>query len=88
MKAQGSTEYIIIIAAVLAVAAIVVLFLTGVFSGGKMGSTTVTCKAAASRCANEMATSTGVTCDYCNEACAGIPTKIPVCKEGKPKEIF
>ncbi len=34
-KAQGALEYLIIIAAVLAIAAIVVLFLTGVFSSVK-----------------------------------------------------
>ena len=33
MRAQGALEYLIIIAAVLGIATVTVLFLTGVFSG-------------------------------------------------------
>ena len=54
-KAQGSLEYLIIIAAVLAIAAIVVLFLTGSFKSTNRGITQ--CKAAAASCATQLATS-------------------------------
>ena len=67
-KAQGSLEYLIIIAAVLAIAAIVVLFLTGAFKSTNKQITQ--CKTAAASCATQLATSklaelNGVeVCDY------------------------
>ena len=66
-KAQGSLEYLIIIAAVLAIAAIVVLFLTGTLKSTDQGVSA--CKAAASRCATEKATSTAAECNYCIASC-------------------
>jgi|GEM_PF-5142173 len=66
-RGQGSLEYLIIIAAVLAIAAIVVLFLTGAFK--QTGAGVSACKQAASRCNTEQATSTGAVCDYCVSAC-------------------
>jgi uncharacterized protein (UPF0333 family) len=49
-KAQGALEYLIIIAAVLAIAAIVVLFLTGAFKGSVGAGNTGECKTAAASC--------------------------------------
>ncbi len=74
MKHQGSLEYLIIIAAVLAVAAIVVLFLTGGLSSANRQALINNCKQAASKCANLMATSDIEMCDYsenseCYKAC-------------------
>ena len=66
-KGQGSLEYLIIIAAVLAIAAIVVLFLTGAFSSSQTDVTE--CKQSAARCATELATSTGASCGYCVASC-------------------
>ena len=54
-KAQGALEYLIIIAAVLAIAAIVVLFLTGAFGGARGGGDIASCRLAASTCANNLA---------------------------------
>lgn len=68
-KAQGALEYLIIIAAVLAIAAIVVLFLTDTFSSSDESAQISECKSAASKCYNEQATSVGATCGYCTEAC-------------------
>lgn len=53
-KAQGSLEYLIIIAAVLAIVAIIVLFITGSFGASKSSADISKCKAAASRCDNEL----------------------------------
>ena len=63
MKGQGSLEYLIIIAAVLAIAAIVVLFLTGAFTGASSTGDLSLCKDAASKCATELATSASITCE-------------------------
>ena len=88
MKAQGSLEYLIIVAAVLAIGAIVILFLTGVFGAGKSSADLTLCKDAAAKCGIERATSSNPPCEYCNKACSALPTKIMTCKEGKADEIF
>ena len=65
---QGALEYLIIVAAVLAIAAIVVLFLTGAFQS--TGGDASACKVAASTCAQELATSAGAApCNYCDTDC-------------------
>lgn len=98
-KGQGSLEYLIIIAAVLAIAAIVVLFLTGAFQG--ISSDVTACKSAAARCATEQVTSAGATCSYCLAECtdaAGNPigvssdtalynTTADACAAGAPNYI-
>lgn len=95
-KAQGSLEYLIIVAAVLAVAAIVVLFLTGSFGVTKAGASVSECKAAASQCSVDIATTTGAICDYCEEKCTdvGMSTdtskyadSVEACKDGAPNYI-
>jgi len=92
-KGQGSLEYLIIIAAVLAIAAIVVLFLTGAFksSGGDVAA----CKAAAASCANDLATSNNqAPCAYCDTQCdatmgvTGYDDAIQACKAGDPEAIY
>jgi len=88
MKAQGSLEYLIIVAAILAIAAIVTLFLTGAFGSGKTTGDVALCKSAASKCALERATSEEATCSFCNEACSSMPIKINTCKEGNPDDIY
>jgi len=70
-KAQGALEYLIIIAAVLAIAAIVVLFLTGAFKGATGGGDIAKCKLAASTCANKIATGIYATSTSCNVPCIG-----------------
>ena len=55
-KAQGALEYLIIIAAVLAIAAIVVLFLTGAFKSSVSSGGYSVCKNQASSCNLKLAT--------------------------------
>lgn len=68
---QGALEYLIIVAAVLAIAAIVVLFLTGAFQS--TSSDIGACKAQAASCATSLlgtpdGTLCGVgACDKCSE---------------------
>jgi uncharacterized protein (UPF0333 family) len=94
MRAQGSLEYLIIIAAILAIAAIVILFLTGAFGGSKTAADVSLCKEAAARCASEWATSVSPNCDYCDESCtdsAGneiFPEAVNCCRDGKPQYIY
>lgn len=71
-KGQGALEYLIIIAAVLAIAAIVVLFITGAFKGQSEAAKVAACKAASSRCAVDLATSAGAACSYCVDDCTDI----------------
>ena len=95
-KAQGSLEYLIIIAAVLAIAAIVVLFLTGAFKSA--GQNAAGCKQAAARCANDVATTNGqAKCGYCVDSCnvtgvtvvtgSGYDNATAACKAGHPEDI-
>jgi len=84
-KAQGALEYLIIIAAVLAIAAIVVLFLTGAFRGATGGGDIAKCRLAASTCASNVASGVysgyGTACQTsCIAACinsAGFDLKAP-----------
>ena len=67
-RAQGSLEYLIIIAAVLAIAAIVVLFMTGAFKSSSTTAKISECKTEAARCANTLATTdTGYSINYNGE---------------------
>ena len=68
-KAQGALEYLIIIAAVLAIAAIVVLFLTGAFKGATGGGDIAKCKLAAANCASGNATGVYTTPSQCQKTC-------------------
>jgi len=70
-KAQGALEYLIIIAAVLAIAAIVVLFLTGAFKGATGGGDIAKCKLAASTCASNVASGVYATSASCQIPCVG-----------------
>lgn len=67
-KAQGALEYLIIIAAVLAIAAIVVLFITGAFKGASGGGDIAKCRLTAATCANNIATG-GATVAGCRPTC-------------------
>jgi len=79
-KAQGALEYLIIIAAVLAIAAIVVLFLTGAFSG--ISAEVSKCRNAASSCGVNVAT--GVFSSYSD--C--IPNCVGACADAGGKDIL
>ncbi len=85
---QGALEYLIVIAAVLAIAAIVVLFVSGSFGVSKKGADVSACKAAAARCSVEKATSPGAPCDYCEQECSGLGSIfVTKCKQGAVDEI-
>jgi len=89
---------LIIIAAVLAIAAIVVLFLTGAFTATTGSGDVGVCKQVASACAVELATSSSTECSdtLCNISecqglgvssasdCSAYTTAVAACKAGKP----
>ena len=92
-KAQGSLEYLIIIAAVLAIGAVVVLFVTGSFGVSSTTADYSLCKEASSKCANERATAVNPECSYCTPACSvnGVELftdAIALCKEGLAELIY
>ncbi len=81
-KAQGSLEYLIIIAAVLAIAAIVVLFMTGAVKSSSTTAKISGCKTEAARCANTLATTdTGYSLNYNGQI---IETCNPAQETGNP----
>ena len=69
MRAQGALEYLIIIAAVLGISAVVVLFVGGAFIGSSGGADISKCRLAAANCQKDMATGLSITCPYCDTAC-------------------
>ncbi len=69
MKGQGALEYLIIIAAVLGISAVVVLFVGGAFIGSSGGADLSKCRLAAANCQKDMATGLSSTCPYCDTAC-------------------
>ena len=101
-KGQGALEYLIIIAAVLAVAAIVVYFLTGALGGQQEQASFAECKNAAAACKNSRLLTPMDPCIQCEEACIdlqgndiitgttdfGEGSAVWYCKQGKPEEIY
>jgi uncharacterized protein (UPF0333 family) len=81
-KAQGALEYLIIIAAVLAIAAIVVLFLTGAFKGATGGGDIAKCRLAASTCASNVASGVYGTVASCQGPC------IAACANSAGKDVM
>lgn len=69
MKGQGALEYLIIIAAVLGISAVVVLFVSGAFTGATGGADISKCRLAAANCQKDMALGVSTSCNYCEEAC-------------------
>ncbi len=93
-EGQGALEYLIILAAVLSIAAIVVLFLTGSFGTQKEQASLARCKQAAAQCKNEKLLTPDAECTQCEEACMDPVTGDPVtsdavelCKAGEPTKI-
>jgi uncharacterized protein (UPF0333 family) len=95
MKGQGSLEYLIIIAAVLAIAAVVVMFLTGAFGGQKAAAGVAQCQAAASDCYKNLQLYSATydctaTCDKaCTDAASGtsLVADINACYTGNPTGV-
>jgi len=69
MRAQGALEYLIIIAAVLGISAVVVLFVGGAFIGSSGGADLSKCRLAAANCKKDMAMGLSATCPTCDIAC-------------------
>jgi hypothetical protein len=84
-KAQGALEYLIIIAAVLAIAAIVVLFLTGAFSSTKGDLSR--CRATTSTCNNGIATG-GYLADATGYAAGCLSMCQTACTDASGKDVL
>lgn len=103
-RGQGSLEYLIIIAAVLAISAVVVLFLTGAFGGTQSSAKLNECKSAAAQCLSSHLLSPNDPCVICDTACTdnagndiltGQPSDrsdtlsgVYFCSQGKPEEVY
>jgi len=68
-SAQGSLEYLIIIAVVLAVSAIVIMYTTGIIGGQKSSVSVSSCKQAAANCQASRFLSPNDPCLACDTAC-------------------
>jgi len=69
MRAQGALEYLIIIAAVLGISAVVVLFVGGAFIGSSGGADLSKCRLAAANCQRDLTLGLGTSCTQCDAAC-------------------
>jgi hypothetical protein len=69
-KAQGALEYLIIIAAVLAISAVVVMFVTGAAGTGKSEALYGACQSAAAECKLLQKANPSNPCVICEESCA------------------
>ena len=81
-KGQGSLEYLIIVAAVLAVAAIVIMFLTGAIGSSRDTSDVGQCRIALTNVYNEQQAfggSSATTESACEEACADFTDAYDLC---------
>ncbi|MEM3411929.1 MAG: class III signal peptide-containing protein [archaeon] len=97
MRAQGAMEYMIMITAVLVIASIIILFMTGVFKTTKSGGDIELCKQAAARCQQARLTNPNDPCNFCDEACSsnGVDildksggSAIDCCKLGNVSAIY
>jgi len=68
-KAQGSLEYMVIIAVVLAIAGITTLYMSGLLKGQSSQVSVATCKQASETCALSKMSSPNDPCLSCNNAC-------------------
>ena len=94
MRAQGALEYLIIIAAVLAISAVVVLFITGTFTASSSGADISKCRLAAANCQRDITLGVGSSCTSCNTACLDAKGKevigraVKCCKSGLVSDIY
>jgi len=94
-RAQGSLEYMVIIAAVLAITAVTVLFLSGVFSSQSSTVPVAACKQASQTCTLSRMSSPNDPCLNCITACANPATLKEVayqatycCTHEQPENIY
>ena len=101
MQGQGAIEYLVIIAAVFGIAALVVLFLTGVISSAASTASTALCKEAAASCSQRLYLGFTGECVGCETACIDPRTRKDViggtlecgvgclfCKQGEYYDII
>jgi len=95
VKAQGSLEYLIIIAAVLIVAGVTVLFVSGSAGASKQSALYSACQESAITCRSKHVLNPKDPCNFCNTACTDptseeeiFPGAIECCKLGKHNEIY
>jgi len=88
-RAQGSLEYLIIIAAVLAIAATTVLFLSGVLKGQTPSISIAACKQTSETCELSKLSSPNAPCDICVPNCVNTsavnPCSTPEAAKGVSK---
>ena len=93
-RAQGSLEYLIIIAIVLAVSAVVISYSTGILGGGKSSISVTSCKQAAVDCKAAKMLSSTDPCLPCDTACkdsGGVELfdgATFCCNHGLPEMVF
>lgn len=91
-KGQGALEYLIILAAVIAVAAVVVIFITGAFGGQREEASLARCRKTAAECESQLMIAPDATCEGCVDACQIEGEDIvfnatELCQAGKPELI-
>jgi uncharacterized protein (UPF0333 family) len=92
-RGQGSLEYIIIIAAVLAVAGVVIMMSTGMLSNQKSSAALNACKQAAAQCKVLHYSAPNDPCNICKTSCNDSGQEIftgaiLACADGKTDEIY
>ncbi len=99
MKGQGSLEYLIILAVILGVAAIVIFFVTGATGAAIEQGTMNKCREATAQCAS-LLFGGSYDCTFCEEACIdtggydiisgteGSGTACELCKAGETNELI
>jgi hypothetical protein len=103
MGGQGSLEYLVIIAVILAISSIVVLYASGVIGTQKSAVSVSFCKQTAEKCELSKMTSPDDPCNACIDACANATANpcsqpeaaqgvshgaIGCCKKGKSDQIY
>jgi hypothetical protein len=78
MRGQGALEYLIIIAAVLGIGAVVVLFVTSTFVSQSSSASISACKLAAATCDNRLALGVTRSCPECISACVDPTTGLDI----------
>jgi len=94
-RAQGALEYLIIIASVLAIAAIVTTLLTDAFGGRRKEALVSECRTAAAECHSRLQINPDAHCAQCEDSCAVLheewpdefPDPVGRCEEGAMEEI-
>jgi len=94
-RAQGSLEYLVIIAVVLAISSIVMLYATGIIGTQKSSVSISTCKQASIDCKLSKISSPTDSCTQCDTSCKDLSTGLEVtydavrcCKSAKPDMIY